>query len=161
MEDLLGYIAGFAAGILAENAGEWTVHRYLLHGLGRRPGSVWSYHWNQHHRAARQYGMLDPDYRGSPLRWNTHGKEVLLLLAIALVHGSLLSTAPAYVAGVYTALGCYYLRHRKAHLDPAWARRHLPWHWDHHMGGNPNSNYCTAWPWFDWLMGTRVKPPES
>lgn len=161
MDDFIRPLTGFILGLLAENAGEWAIHRFLLHGLGRRRASVWHYHWNRHHRLARSHGMVDPDYRGWPLRWNTHGKEVLLILGAVLAHGPLAGMAPAYVAGVYFALGCYYVRHRKAHLDPAWARRHLPWHWEHHMGGDPEANYCTTWPWFDWVMRTRVRPPES
>jgi hypothetical protein len=158
MDDIIGAIAEFGLGVLAENAGEWMIHRFLLHGLGRRGESFWHYHWNRHHLFARRYGMIDPDYRGWPLRWNTHGKEALLILAAVLVHGPLFGIAPGYVAGVYFALACYYIRHRKAHLDPAWARRHLPWHWEHHMGAEPEANYCTTWPWFDWVMATRVRP---
>lgn len=160
MEDLIRHAAGFALGLLAENIGEWAVHKHLLHGLGRRQGSLWHYHWSQHHRLARANGMIDPDYRGWPLRWNTHGKEALLIGVTLLAHVPLVGIAPAYVGGVYFALACYYVRHRKAHRDPAWARRHLPWHWEHHMGGEPNANYCTSWPWFDWVMGTRVRGPD-
>ena len=54
------------------------------------------------------------------------------------------------------ASGYHYWRvHKKAHEDPAWAREHLPWHYDHHMGPNQDANWCVTRPWFDILMGTR------
>ena len=49
----------------------------------------------------------------------------------------------------------YYRVHKRAHLDPEWAKVHLPWHYDHHMGPNQNANWCVTRPWFDHLMGTR------
>ena len=49
----------------------------------------------------------------------------------------------------------YYRVHKRAHRDPSWAREHLPWHYDHHMGPNQDANWCVTWPWFDWVMGTR------
>jgi hypothetical protein len=142
-------------GLLVENAGEWAFHRYVLHGLGRRPGSFWHYHWREHHRAARANGMVDPCYRGWPSRWDTHGKEVLFLLLVAAAHAPLLDVLPSYVAGLYAGLALYYFRHRRSHRDPDWARAHLPWHYEHHMGGDPEANWCIAWPWLDWLAGTR------
>jgi sterol desaturase/sphingolipid hydroxylase (fatty acid hydroxylase superfamily) len=30
-------------------------------------------------------------------------------------------------------------------------------HYDHHMGKNQDSNWCVTRPWFDWVMGTRVR----
>lgn len=47
-------------------------------------------------------------------------------------------------------------RSERAHLDPAWAREHLPWHDDHHMGPDQHKNWCVTRPWFDILMGTGV-----
>lgn len=158
MEELLQQAVGFLAGLLVENAGEWALHNFILHGLGRRPASIWHYHWREHHRLARRHGMIDPGYQGSPLRWDSHGKEALLLLATALLHWPLLEIAPGYVAGLYCSLAAYYFCHRQAHRDPAWARRHLPWHWEHHMGAQPDANFCTTWPGFDWVMGTRTRP---
>ena len=40
-------------------------------------------------------------------------------------------------------------------FDHAWAREHLPWHYDHHMGPDQDANWCVTRPWFDQLMGTR------
>lgn len=144
-------------GLFAENAGEWLFHRYVLHGLGKRPKSLWNYHWSEHHRAARANQMLDPGYRGWPLRWNTQGKEALFLLLVAAAHLPLLAFAPLYASGMLLGLAVYYARHRRAHLDPEWAKANLPWHYEHHLSKGAEANWCISWPWFDWLMGTRVR----
>src|SRR6202451_4673213 len=69
------------------------------------------------------------------------------------VHSAILTLS--FVAAVeYSALR-YYRVHKRAHREPGWAREHLPWHYDHHMGPNQDANWCVSWPWFDWVMGTR------
>jgi sterol desaturase/sphingolipid hydroxylase (fatty acid hydroxylase superfamily) len=151
---------GIPLGLFYANAGEWLIHKYVLHGLGRRKSSMWSYHW-QHHRAARKHGFLDPDYARSAFRKNGHGKEALGLLIIALAHLPLLPVAPLFVAAVEYSTLRYYRVHKRAHQDPEWARRHLRWHYDHHMGRNQDANWCVTWPWFDWLMGTRERHVEE
>jgi sterol desaturase/sphingolipid hydroxylase (fatty acid hydroxylase superfamily) len=145
-------------GVVVENAGEWFFHRYVLHGLGRRPGSMWAYHWHEHHRLARAHQMLDPDYQGWPLHWNTQGKEALFLLSIIALHLPLIAWFPGYVAGMFLGLAVYYVKHRKAHLDADWAKVRLPWHYEHHLSAGVEGNWCVSWPWFDWLMGTRIHP---
>lgn len=155
--DLLVGSAQFALGLLAENAGEWFFHRYVLHGLGKRPGSLWNYHWSEHHRVSRANKMFDPGYQGWPVHWNTQGKEALFLLLLVAAHLPLLAFVPSYVAGMYAGLAIYYIRHRRSHLDPEWARIHLPWHYEHHLGGEGDANWCISWPWFDWLLNTRSR----
>ncbi|MCX7110806.1 MAG: sterol desaturase family protein [Proteobacteria bacterium] len=153
---IVNFLIGIPLGLFVENVGEWVMHRYILHGLGKRPGSLWSYHWHEHHRICRQNRMIDPGYNELPLRWNTQGKEVLFLVVVALIHAPLISFVPGYVSGMYAALAYYYYKHRKAHLEPAWAKTHLPWHWEHHMGNNSDANWCVTWNWFDRLMKTHV-----
>jgi hypothetical protein len=148
---------GFALGLLYSNAGEWLIHKYVLHGLGRKKTSVWSYHWHEHHRNARRLGHIDPDYERSVFGLHAQGKEALGLAALAVAHLPLVGVAPGFVAGVEFSVARYYLVHRRAHRDPEWARAHLPWHYDHHMGPNQDMNWCVSWPWFDWVMGTRVE----
>lgn len=150
-------LIGIPLGFLVENAGEWFSHRYILHALGKTPGSIWSYHWHEHHRVCRQNGMIDPGYRESPMRWNTQGKEVLFLLVVIVLHAPFIYLIPGYVTGMYIALACYYYKHRRAHLEPEWGKVHLPWHWEHHMGKNSDANWCITWNWFDRLMNTQNK----
>ena len=42
--------------------------------------------------------------------------------------------------GVLFSSAAYYVRYKRAHLDPEWGRRHLPWHVDHHMRPNQDAN---------------------
>ena len=37
------------------------------------------------------------------------------------------------------------------------ARKAIPWHYDHHMGKNQNMNWCVVHPLADLIMGTRRK----
>lgn len=153
---LYQWLLGVPLGVFAENAGEWVLHRYVLHGWGRRPGSWWHYHWYEHHRTVLEQHMRDPGYRRWP-RWNSQGKELAVLGVIGIAHLSLCTVAPGYVSGMWAGLVCYYWRHRRAHLDESWARQHLPWHYDHHFGPVEDANWCVTWPWFDYLAGTRHK----
>ena len=50
----------------------------------------------------------------------------------------------------------YWFIHKKAHHDPAWALRWVPWHVEHHMAQNEEANWGVVTPWVDWIMGTRV-----
>ena len=146
---------GIPAALLLSNAAEWAIHRYVLHGQGSRKGSFWSFHWYEHHRNARRHEFSDPDYEQSPLAWNAQGKELLGLVGMSALVTPLLPVAPFFVLTSYYASYRYYRCHKRAHMDPAWAREHLPWHYDHHMGPNQDANWCVTRPWFDLLMGTR------
>jgi hypothetical protein len=144
-------------GLLYANAGEWLMHKYILHELGQNRHSFWSYHWHEHHVVCAQNDMLDPGYQSVSLTtWNAQTKELTVLAGIALLHGPLFLLFPLFTGAVYASLMLYYYKHRKAHLDPAWAKRHLRWHCDHHLGCNA-ANWCVTWPGFDYLMGTRIK----
>lgn len=147
---------GIPVGLAVANAAEWLVHRYVLHGLGRDKRSFWSFHWHEHHRNVRRNGHIDPHYREPLLsRWNGQTKEAIGLVVGTAVFLPLAPAAPWFVGTmVYSAVN-YYRKHKRAHLDPAWAREHLPWHYDHHMGPDQDANWCVTRPWFDRLMGTR------
>ncbi len=146
---------GIAIGLAVSNATEWAFHKYVLHGLGKNPKSFWSFHWHEHHRAARKHGHVDEAYKSNLLRWNGQTKEALALGAAALAVAPLFPVAPFLVGTLWYGTFDYYRKHRRSHLDPAWARAHLPWHYDHHMGPAPHSNWCVTRPWMDHLMGTR------
>ena len=77
---------GIPIGLAVANASEWFVHKYVLHGLGRRKESFWSFHWHEHHKNARRNAHVDADYR-APLfgTWNGQSKEAVALLAGAAV----------------------------------------------------------------------------
>jgi sterol desaturase/sphingolipid hydroxylase (fatty acid hydroxylase superfamily) len=147
---------GFAVGLLASNAAEWFLHRRVLHELGRDKKGFWSFHWHEHHREARRNGFLDPHYQRSPLGWHSQGKELAALVGVAAAVTPLWPLAPGFVLGSYFSAWRYYRLHKRAHLDPAWAREHLPWHYDHHMGPNQDANWCVTHPLWDHVMGTRI-----
>lgn len=147
---------GFPVGMVYANAGEWVIHKYLLHGAGKRRESVWSFHFHEHHRASRRNAMIDADYERPLVGRHAQGKEALGLIGLCAVHAPLFPVAPFFTSAVWFSAGMYYRRHRRAHQEPSWAREHLPWHYDHHMGPNQDANWCVTWPWFDHVMGTRV-----
>src|SRR4051812_9018229 len=128
---------GIPLGLALTNITEFVVHKYLLHGLGADRKSRFSFHWHDHHKATRQNKGVDPAYDKNPFTvWNAQTKEALALVAGAAVVAPLLPVAPFFVGAVWYGAANYYFKHRKAHLDPEWARVHLPWHYDHHMGPN-------------------------
>lgn len=144
-------------GLFYGNAMEWVIHKYLLHGLGKNKANFWSFHWHDHHRNARRNDMMDEDYQ-RPLKLSEPpGKELASLILAAIVHAPLLLVAPFFTLTAWYCAFNYYRLHKKCHLDPEWGRENMPWHVDHHMGPDQDQNWCVTKPWFDLIMGTRVK----
>lgn len=146
---------GIPIALLVNNAGEWAIHKYVLHGLGRRRQSFWSFHWHEHHNESRKNDMYDPNYERPLYHWNAQTKEALALLALGLMEAPLLPVAPFFTLTSWYCIAKYYRVHKRAHLDPEWARKNVPWHVDHHLGKDQNANWCVTKPWFDHWMGTR------
>jgi hypothetical protein len=146
---------GIPIALVGANASEWFIHKYVLHGLGKDRRSTWSFHWHEHHRNARAHENRDPDYERSVIGWHGQGKEALSLAVSAAAFLPLLPVAPFFVGTLYYCAVNYYRKHKRSHLDPDWAREHLPWHYDHHMGPDQNANWCVTRPWFDHVLGTR------
>lgn len=147
---------GFAIGMVAGNVSEWLIHKYVLHGLGKKKGGFWSFHWHEHHREARRNQGRDAMYE-LPL-WrasSSKSKEAFGIVGLCALMTPLLPLAPGFVLGGWAHGALYYFVHKRSHLDPAWARRYLPWHYDHHMGPNQHANWCVTWPLTDWVLGTR------
>lgn len=149
---------GIPLGLLTVNGIEWYAHKHLLHGKGRDRNSRWASHW-VHHKAVRQNGFEDEMY--APTLRDTFDHERARMEATSLIKAAIVVTplglvAPLYTATLYYGAINYWYTHRRAHLDPDWARRKVPWHYDHHMNSNQNANWCVTKPWFDYIMGTRV-----
>ena len=153
---------GFLAGLAVANGFEWVAHKYILHGTHRAgkpryspvPDSMKS-HW-EHHREVRKTDFHDQGYVEGISNWRTKN-EIISLAVVAGVFGTAfypvskgMSLAVLYCAGNY-----YYI-HRRAHLEPEWAMKRIPWHYDHHMNSNQDANWCVTKPWFDYILGTRV-----
>lgn len=146
---------GIPVGLATAGLAEWWIHKHVLHGLGRNRSSFWSFHWYEHHTASLKNDMFDPDYKRFPLGAHAQGKEILGLVLLAVPAVAVAPVAP-FLSGTWLYCGAnYYRKHRKAHLDPEWAKKHLPWHYDHHMGPDQDTNWGVTRPWVDKLMGTR------
>jgi hypothetical protein len=155
-------LKGFVAGLVILNGYEWFAHKYLLHGVHRKgkpryspvPKSMES-HW-AHHREVRKQDFSDECYVEGLDNWRT--RHELMSLAVAAGVASVVFypfSKGMALAAIYSA-GNYYYVHRRAHLEPDWAKRTIPWHYDHHMNSNQDANWCVTRPWFDYVMGTRV-----
>jgi hypothetical protein len=146
---------GIPLGLLYANVGEWVLHKYVLHRLGRRQGSFWDYHWHEHHRAAWKNDFRDPAYEQPVFGRHAQGREAIQVAGLALLHLPLFPIAPFFVGTAVYCAWNYFRVHKLSHLDPVWAWKHLPWHVDHHLGPNPEANWCVTRPWADVLFGTR------
>ncbi len=162
IETLVALAVGIPVSLLLANGIEWFFHKHVLHGPGKRQGNFWNFHWYQHHHESRKHGMPDVAYQeGSLFEWNSRTKELAALaIPVALLIPVLLfgrGVGQVVAAGlIYSAVNYCHV-HRRAHRDPVWARKHLPWHVDHHLGPNQDTNWCITKPWFDLIMGTRER----
>lgn len=147
---------GFPVALVTVNGFEWYAHKYWLHEYpARHRNSVFFSHI-RHHKRVRLDGFHDESYRHSMLSNQEIYIEKTLLIGLCAATTTVAPVAPFFTLGTYYGAWQYWRKHRKAHLNPEWARRHLPWHYDHHMNTNQNANWCVTRPWFDYLMGTRV-----
>lgn len=153
---MTSWLLCFLLGLLFANAGEWLIHRFLLHGLGQQADSFWAYHLYEHHAVARNNNMLDAGYQKWPEFWNSQAKEWLVLGGILILNLPFFWWANGFACATYFSVFYYYLVHRQAHCHHDWAKKHLPWHYHHHMI-NDDANWCISHPLFDYLMKTHMK----
>jgi len=145
---------GVLLGLLYGNFIEWFAHKHVLHGLGKKRSSIWSFHFHEHHKLVRQHNGRDPQYLSFDL-----SSEIRALSLLTIIHLPLLFFFPVFAVTLIVHAALYYALHRKSHLDPNWAKVWLPWHYDHHMHYQ-NHNWCVTFPLFDYILGTRKKPPR-
>lgn len=147
---------------MVANGFEWITHKYIWHGVHRKgkaryspvPSSMGS-HW-QHHHQVRQMAFKDICYDEDIHHFRTR-HEIASWVVVASVFGVGFYpwSKEMALATVYSAANDDFI-HRRAHLDPEWAKRHSSWHYDHHMNRHQDANWCVTKPWFDYLLGTRV-----
>ena len=155
-------IKGFVVGLVLANGFEWVAHKFILHGTHRSgkpryspvPHSMKS-HW-AHHREVVKQDFHDDGYVEGISNWRTKN-EIISLAVVASAAGLIFYpiSKGMSAAAVYSACNYYYV-HRRSHLQPDWAKKTIPWHYDHHMNANQDANWCVTKPWFDYVMGTRV-----
>lgn len=155
-------LKGFVAGLVIANGFEWMAHKYILHGTHRAgkpryspvPKSMKS-HW-EHHREVRKQNYYDDGYVQGLSNWRTRNEVASLAVVVGVFFPIFwpISKGLAF-STVYSACNYYYV-HRRSHIEPAWGKKKIPWHYDHHMNSNQDANWCVTKPWFDYIMGTRV-----
>lgn len=160
-------LKGFVVGLVVANGFEWVAHKYLLHGTHRAgkpryspvPQSMKS-HW-EHHRYVRKQQFHDEGYVEGLRNWRTKNEVVSLAVVAGVASLIFYPVSKGMVAAAVYSAGNYYYIHRRSHLDPVWAKKTIPWHYDHHMNSNQDANWCVTKPWFDYLLGTRVISSED
>ena len=158
MSSLLFVLLQVFLGVIVANLIEWIVHKYILHGLGKRKGSRWSSHWASHHRKSRHNDHFDEDYLAIFEGGMNEGRqEILGLLLLVVLQVPTFFIFPWYAGTTILMALAYFLVHRKSHLDVEWAKRWVPWHYDHHMGKDQECNWGITLPLWDYILGTRVK----
>lgn len=147
---------GFPIAVLTSNAFEWYAHKKYLHEHATRHRNSPYFSHIRHHKNVRINAFKDDNYHESMMDNAEVYFEKTTLLMLCGATTLVAPIAPFFTLGTYYSAWRYYALHSKAHLDPEWARKNLPWHYDHHMNSNQNANWCVTRPWFDYIMGTRV-----
>lgn len=108
---------------------------------------MFAFHLRDHHVKSIKDNFYDP--RVSPLEW----AGTLFLIG---VHIPLYFLNPWFYLGssIYAVL--FAVVHNYSHKKPEWAKKWVPWHYDHHMKYQ-NDNMNVVLPIFDYVMGTRKK----
>lgn len=147
---------GIPLGLIYANATEWVVHKYVLHGFGKKKNSFWNFHWGEHHGECRKHEYVDVAYTKKLWRsWNPQSKEAGGIAIGLMLHLPLAPIAPFFYGTLVNRALHYYRVHRRGHLDPEWAKENVPWHYDHHMGKDQDANWCVTHPFMDIVMRTR------
>jgi len=135
-------------GIVASSFLEWTIHKHILHELGKKKVSIFSFHWGVHHRNARKNDFYDK---------GVSGRELVGILVICLLASPICFILPFTYCIMLLHAMIYLVVHNLAHRSPSLAKTFLPWHYDHHMGKDQNQNWCVVHPLADYIMKTRKK----
>jgi sterol desaturase/sphingolipid hydroxylase (fatty acid hydroxylase superfamily) len=152
---MINFIITFVIATLIANFTEWFVHKYILHGLGKKKDSFFHFHW-RHHHTCRKYDNKDEIY----VNWKTNKdvwKEAISIISMGLFNIIWLWIwPPLFYCLVFWSM-IYFFMHAKSHTNVKWGNRWMPWHRDHHLGSNQDLNYCVTFPLFDYIMKTRKK----
>ncbi|CAI3115835.1 hypothetical protein MWMV17_MWMV17_00924 [Acinetobacter calcoaceticus] len=152
---------GFPVGVFVANGLEWYFHKVWLHEFPSQYRNSPFFTHIAHHKRARLNGFHDEGYAESMLKNAEIYNEKTALIGLAGAATIFLPVAPFFTAGLYYGLWNYWRVHAQSHLDPEYAKKRIPWHYDHHMTSNQNANWCVTRPWFDYIMGTRVTTEVS
>jgi len=152
MYEVLWTALQLAVGWAYGHVGEYSIHRWMLHGsLKKSP--FFSFHLKDHHRECRTHNMHDPSYK--TVGWNASTKEAVALFLLLAIHFPSYYVAPYFYAAIIFSVVSYYAHHYNSHSHPNWSRAELTWHYDHHMGPDQNANFGVRSGYIDVLLGTR------
>lgn len=152
---------GFPVGVFAVNAFEWYAHKVWLHEYPAKHRNSPFFTHIRHHKRAKLNNFHDEGYANSMFQDQEMYMEKTAILGLCAATTLVAPIAPFFTLGTYYGAWRYWSVHSKAHLDPEYARKHIPWHYDHHMNANQDANWCVTRPWFDYIMGTRVISGDS
>ena len=140
---MLGFVLGFLYG----NVLEYFIHDFIFHRLGRKKGSIWSYHLKGHHVLSRKNNFVDL----------TESKvENVGMVFLVLLHLPIVTFSFGFWLGVTSYAILFKMMHGVQHKYPEFTKKYMKWHWDHHMKDS-NKNFGVVLPISDYLFGTRKK----
>jgi len=116
---------------------EYILHR-VMHDYKRFP-FFFKHHFRGHHKISRQNEMKDDSYINIYTKSSLF--EVLGLSIGLIVHLPILFFFPFAYITLLLSVAQYYCMHRKAHIDIAWGKKVMPWHYKHHMSKNQHKNW--------------------
>ncbi len=138
----------FLLGVVYGNIIEYSCHRYLFHGLGKKKTSVFAFHLREHHINCRRNDYEDKRFSMV---------EVLGLLFLLLLHLPLLFIVPSFFVALAAYAVAFIVIHNGLHIFPEVGKKYFKWHWNHHMS-NQNKSWGVVMPLMDILTGTLEKP---
>lgn len=153
---MLVYLFLFVTAYVYANLLEWVIHKYVFHGIGKNKKSLFASHWHTHHKLCRKNDNVDKTYENFPPH-PTVKQEITSLIILLLSHTPIIFFSPFFFGSLAFFTVAYFYIHRKTHVDVEWGKRNFPWHYDHHMGKNQNTNWGVTSPLWDYIMGTRQK----
>ena len=145
-------IIGVIIGYLYATWLEWVLHKYVLHKLGKKKNSWFSFHWSVHHQTCRKNDNKDGDY--NKFLPTVVSREILGLYALLIFHLPFYFISPWFFYTLIASSARYFYVHQKAHRDVEWGKKHVPWHYTHHMGKNQEANWGVTTPLWDRILGT-------
>jgi hypothetical protein len=137
----------FLLGFVYASMLEWAVHKYLFHEVGKKKGSVFSFHLRQHHINCLKNGNVDRNFSS---------RELPGILFLFLTHLPIYFLSPMFYSALLSYGVLFVIVHNTAHIWPKMGRILFPWHWDHHMKYQ-NHNFNVVVPIADYLFRTRKK----
>tara|TARA_B100000214_G_scaffold343419_1_gene291887 strand:- start:1682 stop:2128 length:447 start_codon:yes stop_codon:yes gene_type:complete len=145
----MGAMLQFVLGWFYGHIFEYMAHRYLLHDR-KRFKRLFRNHFKNHHNISRKNQMYDSSYENLL----SSKFEVISLSLALIIHLPLLYFAPYFFVAILWSVIAYYTVHKISHMNTAWGKRWLPWHYEHHMGKNQHLNWGVRLPIIDKILRT-------